>query len=295
MEVANERLQKLCDSRKILTEQKDATIQELEQKLEALQEEYSKIKEQCQSSEQSLAKDTSSETIVESPRTTRSVSFSGMLSYSLPQRAEVKELQDTVAELTLKLHNATYQKKKLEAELKEVLADNHALGRTLEKAEAEVAELQAKVKLFDDISEGQSLERSITSPRSRDLAISTPTSDSFHSPGMEDNPALLPLKSPKATLAMEGLQGMSLFSEIDNQYGVVQKQYEDLLQRCTCSASLAHKNRYHVSAEKEDNMEGGRRQDRPFKELFDEVFATLRQTAQVADRLIERRSHVNKN
>lgn len=292
MEAANERLQKLCDSRKILTEQKDATIQDLEQKLEALREEYGKMKEQCQSSEQSPAKDMS---IVESPRTTRSVSFSGMLSYSSPQRAEVKELQDTVAELTLKLQNATYQKKKLEAELKEVVADNHALGRTLEKTEAEVAELQAKVKLFDDISESQSLERPITSPRSRDLAISTPTSDSFHSPGMEDSPALLPLKSPKATLAMEGLQGMSLFTEIDNQYGVVQKQYEDLLQRCTCSASLAHKNRYHVSAEKEDNMEGGRTQDRPFKELFDEVFATLRQTTQVADRLIERRSHVNKN
>ena len=295
LEVANERLQKLCDSRKILTEQKDATIQDLEQKLEALREEYGKIKEHCQSSEQSPAKDTPSEPIVESPRTTRSVSFSGMLSYSSPQRAEVKELQDTVEELTLKLQNASYQKKRLEAELKEVLADNHALGRTVEKTEAEVAELQAKVKLFDDISEGQSLERSITSPRSRDLAISTPTSDSFHSPGMEDSPALLPLKPPKATIAMEGLQGMSLFSEIDNQYGVVQKQYDDLLQRCTCSASLAHKNRYHVSAEKEDNMEGGRTQDRPFKELFDEVFATLRQTTQVADRLIERRSHVNKN
>ena len=33
--------------------------------------------------------------------------------------------------------------------------------------------------------------------------------------------------------------------------------------------------------------------DRPFKELFDEVFATLRQTAQVADRLIERKNRTS--
>lgn len=293
LEAANKGLQRLCDSRKILTEQKDATIQDLEQKLEALREECSKTKEHC--SEQSPAKAMPSGAVDESPRTMRSVSFSGVLSYSSPQRAEVKELQDTVEELTLKLQNASYQKKKLEAELKEVLADNQVLGKTLEKTEAEVAELQAKVRLFEDIFEAQNLERSITSPRSRDLATSTPTADLLHSPGTEDSPALLPLKSPKVSLTMESLQGMSLFSEIDNQYSVVQKQYEDLLQRCTCSASLAHKNRYHVSAEKEDNMGGERKQDRPFKELFDEVFATLKQTTQVADRLIERRSHANKN
>ena len=302
LERTNEGLRKFCDSRKGLIEQKSATIRELEEKLKALQEDYSSVKEHCENLEQSQVKDVAAEEVA-SPKTARSISFSGVLRYSSPPRAEIQELQDTVDDLMLKLQNANYQKQKLENDFKEVVADNQTLGKTLEVAEAEVAELLARVKSFEEASEGQSLEGPVTSPRMRELSTSTPTCGSnflFHSPRMENSPTHLPLKSPKVASAMEGLLGTSLFNELDSQYNMLQRQYEDLLHRCTCSASLAYKSKYHISGDQDEAVDSqpvaetqGQTKDRPFKELFDEVFATLRQTAQVADRLIERRNRTS--
>jgi len=303
LERTNEGLRKSCDSGKSLIEQKCTRIRELEEKIEALQEDYGNIKEHCESLEQSQVKDVPSEEVVASPRTARSISFSGVLRYSSPPRAEIQDLQDTIDDLMLKLQNANYQKQKLESDFKEVVADNQALGKNLEVAESEVAELQARVKLFEEASEKPSLEGPVTSPRSQGLTNSTPTSGSSflcQSPGMENSPSHLPLRSPKVSSAMEGLLGTSLFSELDSQYSMLQQQYEDLLHRCTCSASLAYKNKRHFSVEQDEAVDSqplgetqSQMKDRPFKELFDEVFATLRQTAQVADRLIERKNRTS--
>lgn len=303
LERTNEGLQKSCDSGKSLIEQKCTRIRELEEKLEALQEDYGNMKEHCESLEHSQVKDVPSEEVVASPKTARSISFSGVLRYSSPPRAEIQDLQDTIDDLMLKLQNANYQKQKLENDFKEVVADNQALGKSLEVAEAEVAELQARVKLFEEASEKPSLEGPVTSPRSQGLTNSTPTCGSSflcQSPGMESSPSHLPLRSPKVSSAMEGLLGTSLFSELDSQYSMLQQQYEDLLHRCTCSASLAYKNKRHFSVEQDEAVDSqplgetqSQMKDRPFKELFDEVFATLRQTAQVADRLIERKNRTS--
>lgn len=303
LERTNEGLQKSCDSGKSLIEQKCTRIQELEEKLEALQEDYGNMKEHCESLKQSQVKDVPSEEVVASPKTARSISFSGVLRYSSPPRAEIQDLQDTIDDLMLKLQNANYQKQKLENDFKEVVADNQALGKNLEVAEAEVAELQARVKLFEEASEKPSLEGPVTSPRIQGLTNSTPTCGSSflcHSPVMENSPSHLPLRSPKVSSAMEGLLGTSLFSELDSQYSMLQQQYEDLLHRCTCSASLAYKNKCHFSVEQDEAVDSqplgetqSQMKDRPFKELFDEVFATLRQTAQVADRLIERKNRTS--
>ena len=59
---------------------------------------------------------------------------------------EVAELRKSVAELTLKLQNSTFQKKRLERELEGVVSENSNLSRTLERTESELAELQLKLE-----------------------------------------------------------------------------------------------------------------------------------------------------
>lgn len=97
--------------------------------------------------------------------------------------------------------------------------------------------------------------------------------------------------------------GKSIFSELDIEYSSLQQQYQDLLTNCTCKASRLR----HVKADGGSDRKGSSMgsysavektdvsrssisscgRSGAFRELFDELFATLRQTAHVADRLIE--------
>lgn len=233
-----------------------------------------------------------------SSKTLRSLSYTG----GTPSAsAEVTDLQSKVEDLTLKLRNATYQKKKIESGFREVAAENQVLSKNLEKAETEIAELQTRLRSYEEATEKQSLEYPLTSPKLQGYPTLTPTptkSGSFHyqssSPFGDESPRLLFQKPPKLG---EIALGASLFSELDSQYSTLQMRYEDLLQQCTCSASLVHKSKHNLSLEplETDGAQSTSKPendsfDKPFKELFDEVFATLRQTAQVADRLIERKN-----
>ena len=77
--------------------------------------------------------------------------------------------------------------------------------------------------------------------------------------------------------------GKSIFSELDSEYSSLQQQYQNLLTNCVCSAQHNVVEKSNIT--RSSSISCGRRG--AFKELFDELFATLRQTAQVADKLME--------
>ena len=254
-----------------------------------MHEDYSRLREQC-----------AAESSTENPALrSKSNSLSEPASFPpQPSAQEITELQDTVDGLTLKLQNAGYQKQKFESELRQVLSENQALGRNLERAELEIAELQARLRVYEEASERQRLE---CSPSPQKTPVSTPGHASSYqrlctSPSADESPLRLQ-KSPKAN---ESGLGASLFSELDTQYTDLQWQYEDLLQQCTCSASLSHVSTHGGLAETSEadglpalSKGNSSPLETPFKVLFDEMFATLKQTAEVADRLIERKKNTN--
>lgn len=216
-----------------------------------------------------------------------------------------RELLRTVEDLTGKLRTASYQRQKYEKGLREVLVENQTLTRSLERVEADAYEFQVRLRAYEDAMEKQSLERSVGLPiphSGQHLSVSsTPTYghvfqySGVQSPGGEDGNHPM-LKSSKTT---DSLLGTSLFSELDSQYSDLQERYDQLVQQCTCSAGLAHRSQMKLAAaessgdvlsslvtqpEASSGPEGT-----PFKDLFEEVFATLKQTAAVADKLVQRK------
>lgn len=252
-----------------------------------MHEDFSRLREQCvESATENPAVRSKSSSLSESAS-----------SPSQPSVQEMTELRGNVDSLTLKLQNTSYQKQKLESELRQVLSENQALGRNLERAELEIAELQARLRVHEEASERQRFE--CYSPTPQKTPVSTPGHTSSYqrlciSPSADESPSRFQ-RSPKAN---ESGLGASLFSELDTQYTDLQLQYEDLLQQCTCSASLSHANT-HCGMVETSEAEGvpalskgnSSPLETPFKVLFDEMFATLKQTAQVADRLIERKKN----
>ncbi len=309
MEATNEELVKFCEDRQVVIEQKSAVVRDLREKADSLEQENRRLKDEL---EQSQLNTEISEG--DGAKALQRRHSSNVRAYMSPEHyqqqkallEQVTALQEALGKLTLKLQSAQYQRQKLQNELAEVVEENQLLCKTLEKSEMESAELQAKLKLYEEASERQhSLDSSlssVTSNRRHRTPSSTPLhSNGFHdhfllpSPGPEDYPMQ---RSPKMPLDLDDTLGVSLFSELDIQHTTLHKQYSQLLHDCTCSASLTHNRRQQLGVTEADGDQsqdgkqtvGLTQTDRPFKQLFDDVFATLKQTAQVADRLIERRS-----
>ena len=278
LERNNIRLQKLCDFQESLVAQKSAALADLQKECSQLKNQYEqlqlKLTEERQESdgcEKQNAKELNSDD-------ERNVSETG----------DSSDLQSTVAELTLKVQNSTFQKQKLERELEDMLNENQSLVKALDRADSEAAELHAKLKAYEE----NSLEILLLSPNSSrpisGIVPQVPATDDIQSP-LNSQPVYTECRSPKKSVS-EQMTGLSLFSELEIQNSTLQQRYRELVEECTCSASLFHK-KYLPS--KTDTplpsaQENGVMMDTPFKELFDEVFATLKQTTLVADKLIER-------
>lgn len=258
------------------------------------------MKEQCDRHVQQ----TSSKLIRKEPSSSGELS-EDMVDHPAASERE-RELLRTVEELTGKLRTASYQRQKYEKGLREVLAENQTLTRSLERVEADASELQVRLRAYEDAMEKQSLERSVGSPiphSGQHLSISsTPTYghvfqySGVQSPVGEDSNQPM-LKSSKTT---DSLLGTSLFSELDSQYSDLQERYDQLVQQCTCSAGLAHRSQMKLATAEGDGdvlsplvtqlpEASSAPEGTPFKDLFEEVFATLKQTAAVADKLVQRK------
>ena len=305
LEKTNSSLKKLCESQQVQLDLKTTTVQDLEEKLDSVQIEYRQLKEHCESLELSRTQQTLS--TGDKAMRKKATSFSGELSretVDCPTMSErEQDLAKTVEELTEKLRTANYQRGKYEKGLQEVVAENQTLSRNLERVEADTGELQARLRAYEDAMEKQSLERSYSSPMphsGQHLSVSsTPTSSNTFqytsgllSPSGEES-------NRQSARTADSLLGTSLFSELDSQYSDLQERYDQLVQQCTCSAGLAHRSQMKLSVSDGSGdvlhplataAEASLVSPvTPFKDLFEEVFATLKQTAAVADKLAQRK------
>ena len=299
LERTNHELQKICDNKQNEIEKRTARIQDLGNKLQTFELEYRTFRDSHIDLKQNGESDHAMVKVARkrSSESNSCETFRGDVPV-LPTPAETADLQNTIDTLTLNLKNASYQRQRVEGELKQAMAENQALSKNLDKAEAEINELHKSLKSCEEVFDKQSLENSLRVPVP---GVSTPTLISgshdhycFTSPGNDGVGSMQSTQRPPKLNECE--LGASLFSELDTQYTVLQQQYKELLHDCTCSASLSHKHRHRESFEQEETdcattHSQSVQLDKPFKQLFDEMFATLKQTAQVADRLIERRSY----
>ena len=316
-ERTNASLAKLCDSQQAQLEQKTAAVHDLEEKLESIQRECQRLKDNNDSSNTSCK---SCRKEVGKLAWKKAASFGGEVSddtLDSPAASEGGEdLRNSVEKLTEKLRTVNYQREKYEKGLREVLTENQSLSRQLERAEADLGELQARLKAYEDAMEKQSLEHACSSPLVHSghhfSVSSTPTtSATFQYGGTLSSPCATASgddrssqqNSLKTSRTTDSLLGTSLFSELDSQYSDLQEHYDELVQQCTCSAGLAHRNRLKLASSTETGgpneltslathspgAHSSSNSGQPFKDLFEEVFATLKQTAAVADKLVQRK------
>ena len=261
LENSNKHLTKLCDEKQSLIEEKTAESAEIEKDLTQLREEHDKMCADFDKLRKTVA------IIIDQ----RNGETQNIAVAEKEESEEVSQLRETTKELSLKLKDVSFQKRHLERELEEIFSENLNLSRNLEKSEAEVAELHLK---FEELSENQ------------ETTWTTPASASVHNTfNLSD-----PQKHSSPDAPLEETNGQSIFSELDSEYNTLQVKYGDLLHKCTCSASLtAYKMQGDESIgsnEQEDSV-GFKNKTRNFNKLFEEMFATLRQTAKVADKLLE--------
>ena len=303
LETSNEQLTRQCRERQILLDQKASSLAEVE-------EDLASARAECDHARVDLdrlrkgggGEEGSGRGSIEEERGRSSSSEEGRghdeadggrkQLRDVLMEEEVSRLREEVDALTLRVQSSEFQKRRLKREMANALGENATLSKNLEKAEGDLAELQLRLE-----------ELTVEPPHSAGhLALVSPFDPSSHPTHLQNGSSAVPLdgigRSEMATGAessnSSNANGQSLFSELDTQFSNLQQSYGDLLHRCTCSASLGHKAQQGVSNDGEEpspiGMEDEGMTGGAFKELFDEMFATLRQTAEVADRLIEKRA-----
>lgn len=227
---------------------------------------------------------------------------------SLATGLSMLELQEIVDDLNFKLQNATYQKSKVQQTLDTVMLENSKLTEVLEKTETEVFELQSRVKILEEgvLSEKSEAATPLSSipPQSptRYASPGTPMhSFSFHSNHVVVDDAMISANS-RLFQNSSGSGGLTLFAELQAEYNSLQNKFDDFVSNCQCKASSPYKEfqvkegsssgaKYSSDEAKtcESTISSGIAPDSSLKSLFQEVYATLKQTTLVADKLIERR------
>lgn len=306
LESSNEQLTKLCWKRRALLEQKSCSLAGVEEDLASAMDERDHVRADLDQ----LRRDGGEEG---GQGGSKRVHVAATCDSDRMEKEEVVKLREEVEALSLKVRSSDFQKQRLEREAAKALRENANLSGNLEKAEAELAELQLRFVELTEISACSQHGAPVT-------PHSAVTSPSHTTPVSPHRRFAFPRQSscstlPGSTSALElgrsetvvtelphhplgNENGQSLFSELDTQYSGILQSYRELLRKCTCSASLGpHKAQQGadvigppsnglVAREKGE----GHRVGGAFKELFEEMFATLKQTAAVADRLIEKRS-----
>ncbi len=277
LEQANAHLQRQLLSQNSSLEQKTQHIQSLEDELLDLRSQNTHLRQRT-AELVAEKKDSKESTPIEENKMSREKS-------SCHNNLEVStETHDTVLELMGQIQKLTFQKQKSHRELTNAMVENESLARNLERAELEIEELTHRVAMFEDVIDGQSttLKPAHSTP-SQHTAFTLPL------PSVSDDHA----PSSPSTEEPNGDSGLSLFNELDTEYSSLRHNYDTLVQGCTCSASLRHKawTKGRGVGTVKDSV--AIPESRPYKELFAEMFATLKQTAQVADRLMERRKEVS--
>ena len=288
---------KLALSKKVVTIQvKNKVIDDLQKRVEVLDAEITKLQNELKFAND--IDDTSSIMKQEQSgnKDSQTTSFSML------------ELQEQLDDLNFKLQNATYQKSKVQQTLDTVMSENSKLTDVLEKTEMEVLELQSHVKILE---EGVLLEKSEAATPLSSIPPQSPTryaspgtpmySFSLHSNHVVVDDTLISANS-RLFQNSSGSGGLTLFAELQAEYNSLQNKFDDLVSNCRCKASspynefqakegssLAPKYSSDETKVHESTISSGIVPDSSLKSLFQEVYATLKQTTLVADKLIERR------
>ena len=202
---------------------------------------------------------------------------------------QISELEDFVGELSFKLQNVTYQKNKLQQNLDRITSENTKLTELLDKNETENIELQSRIKFLEDGFLSQPITPSSSlppqSPTRHYLSPGIPIQG--HS-GNEFTDEFATLKQ-MSDHHMSSPNGLTLFSELQTEFNILQTKFDSLLSSCQCDASAPYKEKPSQSVKIKLPTKTTLSSDTSLKDLFEEVYATLKQTTIVADKLIERR------
>lgn len=181
---------------------------------------------------------------------------------------EIFELKSRNKCLDNKIQSISSQKMKLEAEITTLTDMNRTLEQSLTECEGKLCKAQSKL---DSLVENEKQSSYINGRES----ISSDTTD-YHPPATATE------KKLETTM----INGVSLFGELDEQFLQLQKQFQDLVTSCNCSASLPYRDRYpHINHKRVEASKPAVNK-KPFQHIFDKIYATLKETTAVADRLI---------
>lgn len=271
----NKELKLKLAKKEMMVEVKTKIIDDLQARLEVVEREFAEYKEEM--TKKMKANNNSSPSLPDAP--TKQMSYD-----ETKTTIETSELKDLVDELSFKLQNATYQKTKAQQNLDRATSENSKLVELVEKNEAEILELQNRIKLLEEglPSEPATPSASLP-PHSPFRHYMSPT---HHASGNDftdvDSIALKQITDHQMMSSPLSLNGLTFFSELQSEFSILQNKFDVLLSNCSCGASAQFKDKPPPGkdlSKKEPSL----------KDLFQEVYATLKQTTIVADKLIERR------
>lgn len=279
LEHNNKQLQKLCNIQQSLLAQKTSALVDT-------QKDFAQLKCQHEQLLQVKAAVEETNTSYEADQMLNMKSEVENKHLDTNKSSDITELQSSLADLVQNVQNLTLQKQKFESQLEEVMNENQSLVKALERADDEIVDLQTRLRSYEE----KTLD--LISPKLRSCPFSEIPNfspcDNIQSP-LALQPTDKACKSPQNSSSSQDT-GLSLFRELDVQYSTLQQRYCELVEQCTCSASLLHKKWLPSVKPSANSQENSMVTDAPFKELFDEVFASLKQTTLVADKLFTRKN-----
>lgn len=254
----NTELKVMSSKSKLTIAIKTKIINDLQNRLETLQQELTLNKSTAQESEGTDGLNNEAHT-----------SLSGKSQNGLNHDQLLKEHEDIVEDFSVKLQNTAYQKTKLQQLLDKTTIENGKLTEMLDKTEIENLELHNRIKTLE--------EKLLFGDRSEPITPISPSSPSNNSPTKQSF-------FTNCDTFTNGSKGITLFGEIQKDYGTLQDKFDSLVACCQCDCSIPYKG--NRGREKDTNETVQR--DSSLRDLFQEVYATLKQTTIVADRLINR-------
>ena len=196
-----------------------------------------------------------------------------------------------VGTLQCQLAESKRSKKELEAKLSDSILQNEKLSEQVSRMEEQIEELKDKftyTEEMDGVEKDAFSLKQINIKRSKSLRISRLRY--YQTRSTVKSHLLLPPQTSgheEPAVPLPNPRGLSLFSELDNQYVQLQQQFEVWMERCHCSASSEYK------SQREPNQSSTKytpTDSQPFQKMFDEVFKSLKETTAVAHKLLAKSS-----
>ena len=210
--------------------------------------------------------------------------------------AECTLLAEELASLRSKLEQSQACKMKLERQLSDVALEKAGLEQQVTLAEETVEELRSRLAATEDIDSGL-VSGSTRLKRSKSMLYGGKQCYAARRPSHSSSP----LKSPQTLEPLPSLHPHSsgsrsptnipsLWSELDSQCTTVQGQFDQWVQKCNCSASLEYQKyvKARQMAQQEESKERTQPPLQPFKNIFDELFSSIKETTAVANRLLSK-------